>query len=1108
MHRTIEKKIFAAAAVALVVSLVIAAVASWHMSRVKEASALGIVALLGSVAYLLILCAMRRSNLAERRGAERALFESEQRFQAFMDHSPTLCFIKDEHGRMVFINREMAEGYGVPIEKMIGKNDFDWLPLETARAVMEHDRSILDTNRPSQQIETVMTADGKTREWLVVKFPMISPGGKKFLGGIGVNVKEQQKAERALKQSEATFRELFHEAPVPYHELDTEGRITRVNKTELAVLGYEAEEMVGRHVWEFVEEPLAKTVPATKLPGHSSVDEASQRTFRRKDGTLIPVLVHDRLIHDPSGAVCGIRSTLQDISELKRTEENMRAAEENYRKIFENAIEGIFQTTTDGRYLNANPALASLLGYSSPAELLREVTDIGRQVYVDHGRYTEFREILERDGSVSRFESQVFRKDGSTLWVSEHARAVRDACGEISYFEGALEDITARREAEGAMEKARDAAIESARLKTEFLANMSHEIRTPMNGIIGMTGLLLDTELTPRQRDFTETIVDSSEALLKIINEILDFSKIEAGMLTFEEIDFDLTDVAEGVVDLFAGRALSKEIDLSLLVSPGVHDMLRGDPGRLRQVLTNLVGNALKFTDAGEVRVTVQCAEDSAEETRLRFEISDTGVGIPEEQKSRLFNAFVQADGSTTRRYGGTGLGLAISKRLIEQMGGKIWFESRLGFGSTFCFEATFRKQQPIVERHLRRFDGVSILVADSSATTREILKHFMHAWGVNVVEATTAEDALSILHKETSGGRVFDAAIFDGDLRCDAGTEFARAIRAESNLAGMKLIRVASLDSSDESDGVADANADGQVTRPLKQRALHECLERVLAEARSDVVSETRITGSSDAPAPALKAPLRVLVAEDSAVNQKVVQFQLRKLGCVVEAVTDGEAALEAVKRQKFDVILMDCQMPLLDGCETSRRIRKIEAAGAHRTWIVAMTAHSLVGDRERCMEAGMDDYLSKPARFKDLAAALDRCPAPKAFDEDVLAPWTNAVCRKTISDFRDMEEESGQAMLAGVIALFLDTTPPVFKEARSAVGRKDRDRIARVAHTLKGSCSNFGAKRMRAACERLESASQQGDLEAMEEMLDEVEREFGYVRIALEHELPMTSQ
>ena len=1050
------------------------------------------------------------TDLTERRVAESLLQESEQRFQAFMDHSPTLCFIKDEQGRMLFINRVMAKAFGVSHEEMVGKNDFDWLPAETARAVMEYERDIIRNNRASKQVEMVTTGDGRTHEWLVVKFPIVSPDGRKFLGGIGMDVREQRKTERALKLSESTFRDLFADAPVAYHELDMEGRIVRVNKTELDLLGYSAEEMVGRHVWEFCVEAISKEMVAEKLKGGGDIVQAFQRNFHHKDGTRIPVLIRDRLIRDSSGAVCGIRTTMQDISELKRTEISLRAAEENYRKIFENAIEGIFQISPEGKFLNANPALAVILGYSSPAELIAAVTDMGRQIYLHPARWETFCTAMIRGSSVADFECEMTCRNGSVIWVSKHARAVSDADGKIVCYEGTLENITARREAEAAMSAARDSALESARLKSEFLANMSHEIRTPMNGIIGMTGLLLDTDLSSRQRDFAETIVDSSEALLKIINDILDFSKIEAGMLTFEEIDFDLNDVAEGVVDLFSGRALSKGIELSLFVADDVPVMLKGDPGRLRQVLANLVGNALKFTDEGEVRVTVRAQEGGGDGTKLHFEVMDTGIGISKEQQSRLFQAFVQADGSTTRRHGGTGLGLAISRRLVSQMGGEVWIESEIGCGSRFLFTAVFRQSEIAPARRQYRLEGARMLVVEPRGRIASALPRMIEEWGATVERAEGGDGAIRILRDSHGSDRRFDVVIFDVDERSEGGEGIARAIRGDSRFDSIKLVRVVSLNTADESVNRDDTAVDGQIAKPIKCRSVSRCLEAALESGTCRLPEVIRhVPGVKKAPSAGVFASLRVLVAEDSIVNQKVVQFQLRKLGCKVDFVFDGEEVLLSLRKKSYDVILMDCQMPRLDGWETTRRVRQMEKSRTERIWIIAMTAHSLVGDRDRCMETGMDDYLSKPVRFDDLASALAHCPASRRIvPGDSRHALGDVVCREKISGFRQLEEESGTTVLVSVIDLFIERTPPMFKEVRRAVMSNDVTRIARLAHTIKGSCSNFGAHRMKAACDRLEvAANGDGSRAGMVLMLDEIEREFASVRDALQNELEATS-
>ncbi|HEX8309686.1 MAG TPA: PAS domain S-box protein, partial [Chthoniobacteraceae bacterium] len=736
-------------------------------------------------------------DLTDRKLSEAALRESEARFKAFMDHSPTIAFIKDEESCYVYVNRPFEEQFGVNFENTLkGNTDDVWLPPETVQLIAATDRHVLETGKPTRLVEVVPMANGDIAEWLVLKFPMLTSDGRQLVGGVGIDISKQKRAERVLREREAQFRDLFDDAPVAYHELDTENRLTRVNATELAMLGYRAEEMVGRPVSDFItDEPADAEAPITA--GGVLQLGAAQRTFRKKDGTTVPVLMRNKLIHDVNGQVRGMRSTLQDISTLKRTEEELRAAEEKYRSIFENAIEGIFQSTPAGKYRNVNPALPRIYGYSSVEEMMREVQDIATQVYVEPSRREEFVRILEEHGEISDFESEVYRRDGSKLWISERARAVRDDAGAVIYYEGTVEDVTAKREAESAMTQARDTALESARLKSEFLANMSHEIRTPMNGVIGMTGLLLDTELSPKQRDFTQTIASSADALLTIINDILDFSKIEAGMLTFEELDFQLGGVVEGAVELLAERALAKDLELASLVYSDVPVALRGDPGRLRQVLTNLIGNAIKFTDKGEVTVKAKKVEETESDVLIRFSIIDSGIGIDPEQQKRLFQAFVQADGSTTRRYGGTGLGLAICKQLVRQMGGEIGVLSTPGKGSTFWFTARFVRQHlpnGAVMPSKTQLEGVRVLIVDDNGTNRKILHHLFKAWGMKDSQAASGPEALEILRKTVGGGSAFDLAVLDMQMPEMDGWMLARAIKADPRFSAVRLVMMTSL--------------------------------------------------------------------------------------------------------------------------------------------------------------------------------------------------------------------------------------------------------------------------------------------------------------------------
>ena len=1040
---------------------------------------------------------------------ELSLRESEERFQVFMNNSPLVAFIKDDEGRLVYINQIMEQKFQVRREEMIGKTDFDWLPADVARTVTDADRKVLASGDALELVEIVPTPDGKANEWLVMKFCMTGSDGRRLLGGVGLDVTEQKRAERALQESEQKFRDLFDDAPVAYHELDLDNRITRVNATELAMLGYTADEMVGRSVWTFIFEEKPDEImprePATKARLEY------QCTFRRKDGRKVSVLMRQKFITDADGTICGRRATLQDITALKRTERELRDAEEKYRSIFENAIEGIFQSTAEGSYMSVNPALARMYGYSSPDELMSTVTHIARQLYVQPGRRAEFSAAIQEKGAVSNFESEVFRKDGSTIWISERCRAVRDGDGKLLYYEGTAEDITTRRTTERAVTTARDAAVESARLKSEFLANMSHEIRTPMNGIIGMTELLLDTDLTPKQRDFSQTISHSADSLLTIINDILDFSKIEAGMLSFEEIDFQIPAVVESAVELLAPRAAAKKIEIASLVYNGVPGGLRGDPGRLRQVLTNLVGNAVKFTESGEVVVRANCQEESATHVVIRFTITDTGIGIDPEAVDRLFQAFVQADGTTTRRFGGTGLGLAICRQLVQRMGGEIGVTSQPGKGSTFWFTARFVRQPaetPTLLPRKAQLKDVSVLIVDGHETNRAVLHHLFTSWGMHVRQTANAREALALMRVEAARGKNFALAILDMQMPDMDGKELARRIKKDPKLASTRLVMLTSVDKNDDPESLRASGLDGYLVKPVKQTPLFDCLSTVmsadletngiqagLVALAKPVVEPTALDGMK----------LEILVAEDNPVNQKVAVYQLQKLGFFPDVVENGRLALAALTRKKYHVVLMDCQMPELDGYAATRELRKLEGETEH-TWVIAMTANSLEGDREKCLAAGMDDYVSKPVKPADLVAALCRfagtspnAPAPQQEDaEDA----TDAVDSRVLASLRDLDGDGGDDLLDSLIGTFLENTPLVLSEAQSALATQSAAQLERAAHTLKGSCSNFGAQRMQAACLLLEQAAHKGSLNQASEMIASIEREFASVRIALQNE------
>jgi len=876
--------------------------------------------------------------------------------------------------------------------------------------------------------------------------------------------------------------------------VNPEGIITLFNSGAEKLLGYTSEEVVskmGPEKFHLESEVIARRAMITHGKGEPTqgfqayVENAGNAepkeqewTYVRKDGGHLTVSLVVSAQRDSAGNIIGFLCVAMDVTARKKAERESRVSRERLDAILNGSLDGVivYESVRDKtgilrdlRFAMVNPATEKLMNIGAPGLIGHTLLEIFPNVVAD-GLFEKFARIIEGNETLD-FE-HLSRFSEPPRWYRVAGVKLGDGLA-VSYSE-----ITIRKQYEEQLQEAKERAELADRAKSEFLANMSHEIRTPMNGVIGMIRLLLETSLDAEQHNLAETVRNSAELLLGLINDILDFSKIEARKLTFDETDFDLRKLVEDTLEMRAEQASAKGLELVGGVDPETPTKLRGDTGRVHQLLTNLISNAIKFTPSGEVAISVTTELETDCDVTVRVEIKDTGIGIRPETQARLFQSFVQEDSSTARKFGGTGLGLAICKSLAEAMNGAIGVKSVLGQGSTFWVTLKFSRQAEInvTSEKPPELGDARILIVEKNETNRHYLQKQIIAWQIGNGCARTGQEALTMLRQAAARNASYPLAVVDAQLPDMDGITLARHIHADPALRDTRLILMTPFGKAIQSPALKTGNIAACFVKPVRQSALFDCIVQVLTNPATPSEPWQR-KASIRSTGPLLPRRERILLAEDNEVNQQVALGNLRKLGYRADVVSNGLEVLHALESKQYDIILMDCQMPEMDGYATTKEIRKREQNG-HRTWIIAMTANVMAGDREKCLSAGMHDYISKPLHRPDLRLALERCgarPVVKPLDTVKLANLRN----------------DGEDDLTELIDLFSASAPKYISDMRRALGSSCAADLSMAAHTLKGSCSNFGKSLLRDVCILIEQAGLSGNFNGVSELVDTAGKE-----------------
>jgi PAS domain S-box-containing protein len=936
-------------------------------------------------------------NITERKLAEEAAESSQKRLRDLIDGLGPSTFVglMTPEGILIEVNRSALEAGGLRSEDLLGQPFASTYPWSYSPEVQQQLREAIARaarGEPSRYDVRVRAAEGQLIDLDFSLEPVRNETGEVvFLVPSAIVITERKQIENALRESNEKFHLLADNISDVFW-------IRSPDMREIRYISSAFERVWGRSTRSAIADPLqwSEFILAEDRPGVLDAFASLRDDVRnidieyrivRPDGEIRWIRARGFQVRSADDELTSLIGIITDITERKRVEDTLRESEQRFADAFTHAPIGVALVAPDGHWLKVNRALCNLVGYSETDLLAGSFQDITHPDDLESD-LDNLRRTLAGEIPGYQMEKRYVHANGQIVSVLLNVSLVRNRQGEPYYFISQIQDITQRKKAEQALQeeiaerkRAEDAADTANRAKSEFLANMSHEIRTPLNGVVGLTELLLETDLGVEQREYVDMVKASGASLLTLIDDILDFSKIEAGRLTIDVIPFNLNDCLSTTLKLLAARAHQKGLELAWSVGADVPFALMGDPSRLRQIITNLIGNAVKFTEHGEVVLTVLVQTLTDRDVTLRFSVSDSGIGVPQERREAIFKPFIQADGSTTRRYGGTGLGLAISMNLVALLGGRIWMESEAGVGSTFNFTLSFERQPaaapaPVTARgdaQMTQLRGMPVLVVDDNAVNRRILEATLRRWLMSPLSVESGVAAMAAMRTLRLAGPPFPLVVLDAQMPGMDGFSVAEEIQKDPLLAGAIVMMLTSAGQRGDGARCRELGIAAYLTKPISDTELLEAIHAVLGGPSDDPNRAQVVTRHS---LRENRRKLRILLAEDNKVNQLVAARLLGKRGHTVAIAANGKealAALDAAGADPFDLILMDVQMPEMDGFEATGIIREREKASKTHIPIVAMTANAMKGDKERCLEAGMDGYVSKPIDIEQLFATID---------------------------------------------------------------------------------------------------------------------------------------